>query len=686
MYNKKMQFLYARDQAKMAETKETALQKTRKRAAEAKKTYEAAVEKNKELLWKHEEVVSVARLAAEKATLAEERMAAGKQEVEKASETREENERALRDKETAIGLRRKDMRDLEERIRGEKSKSNRQNAQAERAKLNADLERLEIDGKAFNEKITTEGKKRVEVTEHNNELRTKRNQLTKLRTDTRHERVCFQNKLDAVKRQAERQGETGLALRFGQDIQNLVDHIDREERRFKVKPIGPIGRHVKLVENAAKDKDLADLIKSELNKKFLEHFLVDNVADSKQLELLFEKHFCGKKPPIIVRMKFTQKRFDVSMGRVAATDDYCTVLDYLEIDNEDVFNYVVERGSVESTLVMTDAKAQELFSVANLVPRNARKAITKEFYRYSPQTDTANYSSFYINRWNTGRNCLVAADQGEMEIATLQGKLVEVEESMSGLESELRNLQNKFNDGERTLEDIKRQTDIFRKDMATVLSDKQRVMASLNDLDDLNKAEAWSKTVDVYKNEIDELLGKVGKLKEEGKKAAAEERDAEARLRAKSDEVARLRASQTANTYYAVESELARAEKLVVSSGNAVKAFERQLVKEEAELQKVLDSERSFREKGMEMNDGEVMVVNETKGDLLAEHAEQKKQYDRKIVELNIGENEDEFKAKYERVNSEANALHKELGSSEGNVIKAQEMQSTRSVTVWEKR
>ena len=61
------------------------------------------------------------------------------------------------------------------------------------------------------------------------------------------------------------------------------------------------------------------------------------------------------------------------------------------------------------------------FSDRNRVPRNARKAITKEFYRYFPAGNNKNYSSYYIERSN-GRNILAASGQGEIDNLSAQGR------------------------------------------------------------------------------------------------------------------------------------------------------------------------------------------------------------------------------------------------------------------------
>ena len=60
------------------------------------------------------------------------------------------------------------------------------------------------------------------------------------------------------------------------------------------------------------------------------------------------------------------------------------------------------------------------------MPRNAKKAITPEFYRYFPAGQSRSYGSYYFER-NGGRNLLAAAadtDQREIQQVTIQAGYV----------------------------------------------------------------------------------------------------------------------------------------------------------------------------------------------------------------------------------------------------------------------
>ena len=77
--------------------------------------------------------------------------------------------------------------------------------------------------------------------------------------------------------------------------------------------------------------------------------------------------------------------------RAHSTIDYTVVMDYLQFENDMVFNYLISQTDIATTLVLTDEQAEHLFSDQSRVPRNARKAITREFYRYFPAGNNKNY-------------------------------------------------------------------------------------------------------------------------------------------------------------------------------------------------------------------------------------------------------------------------------------------------------
>jgi len=204
--------------------------------------------------------------------------------------------------------------------------------------------------------------------------------------------------------------ECGQLSRFGQGMEALVMDIDRfvHARRFQRAPIGPIGRHVHLIGGAAADRNLADLLQIELGARTLSAFLVGNQRDHHLLLGLIQKHRLPF-PPRVCIMPLVDRRHDIRDGQ---PNVHPTVLDFLSFDDDNVFNYVVEQTRCEKTLVVSQERAEALFERAENVPANVMKAITRDFYKFTPSGRGSTYASSYINRVNMyGQNVLISNPQ-----------------------------------------------------------------------------------------------------------------------------------------------------------------------------------------------------------------------------------------------------------------------------------
>ena len=68
---------------------------------------------------------------------------------------------------------------------------------------------------------------------------------------------------------------------FGVEFENLMVDIERNLDKFSTPPVGPVGRHVRLVGQAARDQDLCNLIESDLGRGRLRTFLVKTMDDQR---------------------------------------------------------------------------------------------------------------------------------------------------------------------------------------------------------------------------------------------------------------------------------------------------------------------------------------------------------------------------------------------------------------------
>ena len=94
------------------------------------------------------------------------------------------------------------------------------------------------------------------------------------------------------------------------------------------------------------------------------------------------------------------------MGRkhnVRRVEYYNTVMDYLEITGSQsectaIFNHLVDQKSIESIVVCKNQDdAKRICTFHQNVPKNMNYAITYDFNRFFPPTNTTSYQSYYID-------------------------------------------------------------------------------------------------------------------------------------------------------------------------------------------------------------------------------------------------------------------------------------------------
>ena len=204
-------------------------------------------------------------------------------------------------------------------------------------------------------------KKKEVLTE---EFRQARDEMVALKSEQERRRKERED-LQREKLGLERAGNSSEAqhlARFGSTVMALAKQVEEHWKKggyFEKKPVGPVGRHVKLVGRAAEPgSELPDLLQAEMGVRSLAAFLVDNDRDRKQLEKLSRGIFTRSRPPMVSIMRLGGRRNDISRGKVATSPDSPGMLDYLSFSNEDAFNFVVEECRVEKTLVVTQEKAQ----------------------------------------------------------------------------------------------------------------------------------------------------------------------------------------------------------------------------------------------------------------------------------------------------------------------------------------
>ena len=267
-----------------------------------------------------------------------------------------------------------------------------------------------------------------------------------------------------------------------------MSDIEHNVTRFSKLPVGPVGRHIKLVGQAAQDEDLSALIESDLGRGFLRSFVVNTMDDQRTLQVIFARHFRGRKPPGITRMEFKNERLPAgNKVRAASTSDYTVLMDYIEFDNDMAFNYLLTHSDIATTLVLTEEQATVLFSDKRRVPHNARKAITRDFYRYFPATNNRNYSSYYMDRI-PGNSLLGPAENCQLEMDKLASEMAVIDNDVEEQQLEIPRYTKLIEEACRQEQAATKGVESNRRGLQLVNVEIQKCRAALEELVDVNQS------------------------------------------------------------------------------------------------------------------------------------------------------------------------------------------------------
>lgn len=254
-------------------------------------------------------------------------------------------------------------------------------------------------------------------------------------------------------------GQENAIRKYGDFVVTIRQEIDSAfaQGRFRKKPIGPLGYHLKL-----KSQDIAPSLELCLGRN-AHAFTCDNHQDMSTLMTIFKKLSVNRefRQPMVITRPFRQ-RHDTSRHR-AQHDTYRSFLDYLDIENDAVHNVLVDRCSVEAVLFIPDYNEaqQTMIQRPELIPKNAIRAYTKDCCVMYPNTENSGYKSFAND---PGRFCLFAENN--------IGQIRSVELAIERTESELR-------DAERVAASIQDSLNAQRTEYNSNTDETKRLIAEM---------------------------------------------------------------------------------------------------------------------------------------------------------------------------------------------------------------
>lgn len=204
-------------------------------------------------------------------------------------------------------------------------------------------------------------------------------------------------------------GKENSLRKFGENIIDIRKEIDRafSTKKFRQKPIGPLGHYIKL-----KNKDIAIPLETHL-KGLMYAFACDNMNDMQVFTQMIRKSFPNMtRPPQLIVRPFG-KRHEISRYK-ANHVEYNAFIDLIEVENDVVFNVLIDSKFLESVLYIPQyEEAENVMMNQHLVPTNCKCAYTKDGSVMYPSPSYRSYA-------NDGRRPTVFVENVDDQIRELE--------------------------------------------------------------------------------------------------------------------------------------------------------------------------------------------------------------------------------------------------------------------------
>ena len=254
--------------------------------------------------------------------------------------------------------------------------------------------------------------------------------------------------------------------------------IESNLRLFKKRPLGPVGRYLRVKTN---DSNLTGLLETEIGHKTLSSYLCDNENDRKILINILNRFYVDGVKPMIFTSKFLEQQH-----KVIKPPELTTVLDLIEFVGTEyhqivVFNFLVDVRQVEAVVVVENQeKAKSLTTFEQNVPRGLAYCITRDWYKFIPPTRSGSYRSYYIVK-RTGVGLLNVSFKEK--INEKKEEITDVKVKLNLLTTEKNLLQNVKNGIEEQSRKVRIEIDEINKELLEVGTNLRKANLKLEDLD-----------------------------------------------------------------------------------------------------------------------------------------------------------------------------------------------------------
>ncbi|KAL1566871.1 structural maintenance of chromosomes protein 6B-like [Salvia divinorum] len=249
----------------------------------------------------------------------------------------------------------------------------------------------------------------------------------------------------------------------GGRVTNLLQAIERNQHRFSIPPIGPLGAHVELEHG-----DMWAIAIETAGGRLLNAFIVTDHKDSRILRA------CAREANYnhlqIIVHDFSRPRINIPKHMLPQTN-HPTALSVLHSDNSTVLNVLIDMGNAERQVLVKDYEVGKTVAFDQRIP-NLKEVYTsdgyKMFYRSSAQTILPPNKNVRAGRLSGSfddqikyleREASVAklnAQQGRGQKRAKEEDLTDLRNTLSNMKRRRMNLERQCMSKEFDLKDVKK--------------------------------------------------------------------------------------------------------------------------------------------------------------------------------------------------------------------------------------
>jgi len=387
-----------------------------------------------------------------------------------------------------------DKQSLEKSIAEHRRKLKNDTSVEENERRKLEIERLERE-------MPSEKAREKTIRQHNE-------QLTKSMTDIRSELHRTSMRLteletDLSSKQSNlrrlKGGQGNALMKYGDHMVRICEEIEKAHnaKHFIRKPLGPMGHYIHL-----NTPDIAFALELHLGRN-AHAFICDNTQDFQTLQGIIRRvqqqlHRSFREPLVIIRK--TTRRHDVSRYK-SSHEKYKTLIEYINIKEDAVYNALVDRTCLEQILFIPDYKeAENLMITPPLIPRYTRSAYTQDGHVMYPRTTHSGYRSVAPNS-NSGTGLFTKSNVDQIR---------EIERTISVLEADIRDVRASQTKLQESYDVQRREHDANYREIRNILDGvRQKEQELLNLKTTLTSAQP--EELSAFEMELEACLGKIVK-------------------------------------------------------------------------------------------------------------------------------------------------------------------------------